>query len=60
MYAVIDRLNLRGSDACSDTCSQLSDPPSVYGHREVTFMGPTASQTLLSQSECAPLRCAVA
>ncbi len=38
LYAVIDRLNLRGSDACSDTCSQLSDPPSVYGHREVVIL----------------------
>jgi hypothetical protein len=34
LYTIIDRLNARGSDACSDTASQLSDL-SGYGHREV-------------------------
>lgn len=47
---MIDRVNLRGtSDVCSDTCSQLSDPPSVYGHREVCH-GCLKSHELLDHS----------
>ncbi len=38
LYAIIDRLNVRGTDSRdSDTASQLSDL-SGYGHREVTHL----------------------